>query len=275
MKALLILLFLSYTTAQWLSECGRSKYPNPAPEQRSDKFDRIVGGWEARANEFPYQLSLRVFESHVCGAVVINSNWALSAAHCTPIGSFNGLIIVAGAHNRSNPLNNEQRSNILTVINHERYTNPLRHSNDISLLQLANSLELNDNVAAACSPRLTDYVNVIATSSGWGATVSGGPIPHVLRYTNVEIWSNSRCNASYPGSIDESMVCASTPGRDICQGDSGGPLAYNNNGRFEVVGLASWGRGCAEPGNPGVYARVASKLEWIRENTERRPIQIG
>lgn len=64
------------------------------------------------------------------------------------------------------------------------------------------------------------------------------------------------------------MICATAPGRDTCQGDSGGPMTYNNNGKFEIVGITSWGRGCATPGETGVYARVSAQLKWIRENTE-------
>lgn len=48
---------LSVSTTNFVAECGKSKYPNPAPEQKTDRFGRVVGGWEARVNEFPYQVS--------------------------------------------------------------------------------------------------------------------------------------------------------------------------------------------------------------------------
>lgn len=63
------------------------------------------------------------------------------------------------------------------------------------------------------------------------------------------------------------MIYASAAGRDTCQMDSGGPLAHKNNGKFELVGLTSRGRGCALPDYPGVYARVSVQLEWIKNNT--------
>lgn len=211
---------------------------------------------------------MRRFGSHSCGGVIINQNWAISAAHCTSSGSPSGLSLVAGAHRRSSPPASEQSRNVLRVINHEDYTNPLRYSNDITLLQFDAPLTFDQNVRPACSPRTVDYAGNTVTISGWGTTFSGGSVTDELRYTNVQVQTNAACSQSYPGSIDNSMICAAASGRDTCQGDSGGPMAYNNNGRFEVIGLTSWGRGCALPNYAGVYARVSTQLQWIQDNAQ-------
>ena len=86
-----------------------------------------------------------------------------------------------------------------------------------------------------------------------------------LLYANVVGMSNAACSFDYPGDITDAMICCDSPFfRDACQGDSGGPLVFNNGGSFELVGLVSWGAGCAT--NPGVYTRVTLFLGWIAAN---------
>ena len=58
--------------------------------------------------------------------------------------------------------------------------------------------------------------------------------------------------------VTNDMMCAARPGKDTCQSDSGGPL-YDKEANA-VVGIVSWGNGCARPGYPGVYSRIATKV---------------
>ena len=64
-------------------------------------------------------------------------------------------------------------------------------------------------------------------------------------------------------------ICAGDDGKGICRwGDYGGSLVVQEDGHYAVVGVISWGYRCAEPGFPGIYARVTARLDWILANTQ-------
>ena len=57
-------------------------------------------------------------------------------------------------------------------------------------------------------------------------------------------------------------------GKDSCQGDSGGPLVTRATGvddGYSLIGVVSWGYGCAEPGLYGVYSQFSKFLGWVAE----------
>ena len=119
----------------------------------------------------------------------------------------------------------------------------------------------------------------MATIAGYGVTESGGDQPAVLQEAQVPITPDSVAAEAYPYTVDgvdpvaggfesETQVAAGFPqgGVDTCQGDSGGPLLVSAGTTFRLVGDTSYGAGCAEPGYPGVYGRLADTTlrEWVR-----------
>jgi trypsin len=107
----------------------------------------------------------------------------------------------------------------------------------------------------------------LAVVTGWGAPYSGGTIPSQLQAVNVDIISRTECDNAYAdyGGITVNMICAAVPGggKDACQGDSGGPLVVG----VQLVGIVSWGVGCAEAEYPGVYSNVATIKDFITQET--------
>jgi secreted trypsin-like serine protease len=52
---------------------------------------------------------------------------------------------------------------------------------------------------------------------------------------------------------------------DTCQGDSGGPLMmFSSDRQWILVGIVSYGKGCARIGLSGVYTRVDVFETWIQ-----------
>ena len=92
-----------------------------------------------------------------------------------------------------------------------------------------------------------------------------------MQKVNVPFVDQNICQNLYgTNTITDNMVCAgpSHGGQDACQGDSGGPLAMRwYSDQWVVVGVVSWGVGCARPNNPGVYTKVAKYADWIYDKS--------
>lgn len=54
-----------------------------SPSPGGNTFEtHIIGGREAARNSHPYMVSLQKSGSHLCGGVLVNRQWVLTAAHC-------------------------------------------------------------------------------------------------------------------------------------------------------------------------------------------------
>uniref|UniRef100_A0A8C8XX33 Transmembrane protease serine 5 n=1 Tax=Panthera leo TaxID=9689 RepID=A0A8C8XX33_PANLE len=163
------------------------------------------------------------------------------------------------------------------IIPHPLYSTQ-NHDYDVALLQLRTPLNFSDTVGAVCLPaEKQDFPRGSQCwVSGWGHTdPSHTHNSDTLQDTVVPLLGTRLCNSScmYSGALTPRMLCAGyVDGRaDACQGDSGGPLVCLDGGTWHLVGVVSWGRGCAEPNHPGVYAKVAEFLDWIHD-TVRAPL---
>lgn len=232
---------------------------------------KIVGGVEASIGEFPFIVSLQSSSgSHFCGGSLIRKNWVLTAAHCVQ-GTIGRIVI--GLHDRTD-VKNAEIMKPKQVIPHPKYDSSTTDF-DYALIELdkdSNYQPITLNSSEIQIPNKGEDSQVMSTTAGWGAIKEGSyGLPKTLQKVDVPLVTAKSCNASYPTKITDRMICAGYDqgGKDSCQGDSGGPLVVENDSREQVlVGVVSWGYGCARPDLPGVYAKVNAAYSWILQTTQ-------
>jgi len=225
---------------------------------------KIVGGTTAERGEFPWQVSWRNLGSHSCGGSILNENWVLSAGHCCE-GIIGSGDIVAGGIDIYLPEGVEQHRSITKFKNPDYDSSSL--DGDVCLLKVDKPFEFSDEVGPITLDTNLDYEpGTLFTVTGWGTTSAGGFVSEKLRKVEVPHVSTEECNDDYSANgytITDGMICAGEKGKDSCQGDSGGPMTIQTENGPVLVGVVSWGIGCAREGYPGVYARVANFVDWI------------
>ncbi len=249
---------------------------------------RIVGGTDALAYQFPWQVILvtdpdDALNSPICGGTIIDERWILSAAHC--YSEADGDVFVIAGITRLDDTALGETAKVKRWIIHPSYDEK-RLNNDIALLELEVPLDM-----ASCGRRCeaiglvtpeneanTTFISAEAKVSGWGNTLAGSGFfenyPATLQWADLVIMSCVVEPSLYSeAEITDNMFCAGSAdfSKDACRGDSGGPLVVaNNEGTgFLLAGIVSWGgSGCATDGYPGVYTRVANYTDWIRQYTD-------
>merc|ERR1711953_12986 len=257
---------------------GESTTPKPTGDCMCGKANRahkIVGGQITEVNEYPWQVGLSSGgATPYCGGSIISKKEILTAAHCTKGDSASSIYVLVGDHDITTSSDNKKYQ-VCSKKEHGSYSSSTL-DNDFAILTLCDELEFDDKVMPVCLPSTegqgTEYENKDAIVSGWGTLSSGGSRPQYLNDVTVQTMSNAKCCGNdYQYSCNEltdAMICASKPGKDSCQGDSGGPLVVaDSSGYYTLVGVVSWGYGCADAVYPGVYARVTNALGWIKDGS--------
>jgi secreted trypsin-like serine protease len=249
----------------------------PNPNLRP--LPRIVGGASVPTGTFPFVAALQQWQGTgyltICGGTLIDKDRILTAAHCV-----DQWLAGAAAENRERVIIG--RTDMTTTDGEIRYPAAIRvdpswdsatESDDVAVITLDAPVP---DVAFPVIPKPGDHSHeapgVQAVAMGWGSTQAAGPsdfspgvYPDDLRQVQLPVLGDGQCKAVLDGVHNPTvypkvMLCAGGDGHhDACTGDSGGPLLTPlAAGGWELVGITSWGNGCAVPGVPGVFTRLSA-----------------
>jgi trypsin len=256
----------------------------------------------------PWQVALVIKQNGVpnraavfCGGTVRDATHVITAAHCVadpPTNDAANFAVVAGMEDRTaDPAEpTAQVRNVSAITTHPEYRSPDTTGKDIAILTLSSGFT-DVNTAGSGIQTMppvasgTDSTGAEALISGWG-DFDPGPNqqqPAGLLFAVIDVYTDSECNNYLSDFQADTMLCA---GRvhpdssvvDTCQGDSGGPLARRldtgdpNDLIFDfLVGITSWGKGCADPDFPGIYARVSNpdlNARLVQANPPPRTVNL-
>lgn len=221
----------------------------------------VVGGQRVPLRSYPWVVYLTTSNGfQFCGGTLIAPAKVLTAAHCATANQPSDMRVIAGREDK-----NSQTGVVAKVT--DVWTQPDYHSadagDDVAVLTMDQSVPYQPIAMAGPGDEPLYAAGRNSEIFGWGNTSENGGESQYLLHATVPLTSDDACSRAY-GTYDRNkMVCAGYPqgGVDTCQGDSGGPLTSGG----KLIGVVSYGDGCARPGKPGVYSRVITYRDQIAD----------
>lgn len=215
---------------------------------------QIVGGDRVSIADHPWVVYLTDANGfQFCGGTLVGPTKVLTAAHCVEGKRPSAVRVVAGREDKQGKLG--VVSALVDIWVHPDYVVADR-GEDLAVLTLPEALPYWPLPMARATDVDLYRAGQSAFALGWGRTGEQSATSRYLLGVTVPVIADATCEAAYPQLVPSEMVCAGAPegGADTCQGDSGGPLVVGG----KLVGVTSWGEGCARKGKPGVYVRLAA-----------------
>ncbi|XP_067143876.1 protein masquerade-like [Centruroides vittatus] len=239
---------------------------------------RVIGGTDSIPGEWCWQVALiNAQNQYLCGGALIGIQWVLTAAHCVTNLVRNGDVIYVriGDHDLTSQYGSRGARThrvATTYVHHSHNSQTL--DNDIALLKLQTSVDLDTSACLVCLPArgANRQAGKRCIVTGYGYQGENGPISLKIRQTELPIVDDQECSVKINAVTEKLFIlpagsfCAGGErGNDACQGDGGGPLVCQTDDYYQLTGLVSWGFGCGREDVPGVYVKVSAFVGWINQ----------
>ena len=219
-----------------------------------DAGTRVVGGAQTTTDEVPWAVFLTDAGGfQFCGATLVAPTKVLTAAHCMASVDPGQVRVVAGRDDKQSTAGETLRVASSWV---SPEFEGVGKGTDVAVLTLAAPSTRTPLPLAGPGDEALYSDGRAAQVYGWGATAENAPPSRYLLTATVPMRDDAYCRAG-DGTFDgRKLTCAGfdAGGVDSCQGDSGGPLVAGG----KLIGVTSFGDGCARAGRPGYYVRVAA-----------------
>lgn len=228
-----------------------------APSSGGSGTSSVVGGTFEPDYRYPW-----VVRMNGCGAVLIDPEWVLTAAHCVTANIGFGSL----SYSRTDPYTGVGKTETRTpapvgkmrdgVFMHPGYDPKKDHANDIALIKLAKPFTISSYLQTVGLPKFSrnpGRVGTVASAVSHTSTTPTGQLA-IFRGPIAAIDSPTKL-----------FVQASAVGGALCPGDSGSGFVVVEYGRAVVRGVASQGSvgDCKTPTGEAVFTDVFAFRGWI------------
>lgn len=224
---------------------------------------KIIGGSPVQDGQMDWSVAFVNIDTqgnrkNFCGGTVVSENWIATAAHCRITS--NSTVVLK--RKKLNSSDGHERK-VKTVWRHIDFGKAANFDSDIALVELTADADAPEIAVRTTAVGVDEDVRVV----GWGAQQVGSGSIEEMHGVDLKTVRNTTCKSFYrdePNKVTDNMVCALEKDADACQGDSGSGLFYEpSEDRFELIGIVSFGKGCADAAYPGVYTATHRFTNWI------------